>query len=86
METPITKESLLIYGMKPDHTGFFTLSKTIADANGDLDKMAIAVDHSRNVAQLCLALPDGSTLYLNVKSIEELQAFENCIQSYEPNF
>jgi hypothetical protein len=40
----------------------------------------------RNSTEICLSLPDGGILYLNVQSIEELKAFEKAIGSYEPTY
>mgnify|MGYP003435836453 FL=1 len=93
----ITKESLLEYGMietKGDESLLFPMKKVISvknhldeemeeDEDGEL---AICITRLRNQVELCLSMPDGSILYLAPKSIEDLQAFERCIESYEPVF
>lgn len=52
----------------------------------DEGELAICVTQMRNKAELCLLLPDGALIFLYVKTIEELKAFEKCIASYEPNY
>ena len=84
----ITKESLISYGMKVTDDELFPLKKGIGitDENEDeedVGELAICVTVMRNESELCLSMPDGSLLYLNVESIEELVAFEKCIGSFE---
>ncbi len=73
----------------------FPLKKVISIANentyqeeeeGEEDEgeLAICVTLLRNQSELCLAMPGGSILYLVPESIEQLQAFESCIESFEP--
>lgn len=85
----ITEEQLIEFGMiKTVGDPIESMRKVIsvADEDADLGEMAICVTHMRNQPELCLMLPDGSCLYLNCETIEELKTFENCIQSWEPSF
>lgn len=88
----ITKGSLISFGMKEtegDEKMLFPMKKVISIPNenpeADEGELAICVTQMRNIAELCLMLPDGC-IYLAAESIEELQIFEKCIASYEPNF
>lgn len=93
MKTPITKESLIAYGMKVN-TGFeghvFPMEKIISiredDEKEGIGHMSILINRSNNSDQLCLWLPDGACIYLAIDNIEQLEAFEKCIASWEPNF
>ncbi len=90
----ITKENLINhFGMvetQGDEKLMFPLKKVISvpneDAEEDEGELAICVTTMRNKSELCLSMPDGSVLYLAPQSIEDLQAFERCIESYEPVF
>lgn len=90
----ITKENLINhFGMvetEGDEQIIFPLKKVISipneDAEEDEGELAICITRMRNQAELCLSMPDGSVLYLAPQSIEDLQAFERCIESYEPVF
>lgn len=89
MKTLITKESLLKYGMKEvtgDEKLLIPMKKVLSKSDEDGTEMGICVTNLRNRNELCLLLPDGGCLYLWVKTIEELEAFEKCILSYEPNY
>ncbi len=84
----ITKENLLKYGMVENTGGdstIFPLIKTIGK-DDEVGELSIAITRMRNSPELCLLLPDGATLYLNIKTIDELEAFEKCIAEYEPNY
>ena len=86
----ITKENLINhFGMvetEGDEQIIFPLKKVISipneDAEEDEGELAICITRMRNQAELCLSMPDGSVLYLAPQSIEDLQAFERCIESY----
>lgn len=89
----ITKENLITFGMKEtegDEKMIFPMKKVISIPNEDADEdegeLAICVTQMRNASELCLTLPDGSCIYLAAESIEDLQTFEKCIASYEPNY
>jgi hypothetical protein len=89
----ITKENLITFGMKEtegDEKMIFPMKKVISIQNEDADEdegdLAICVTQMRNASELCLMLPDGACIYLDVQSIEDLQTFEKCIASYEPNY
>lgn len=89
----ITKENLITFGMKEtegDEKMIFPMKKVISIPNEDADEdegeLAICVTQMRNVSELCLMLPDGACIYLAAESIEDLQTFEKCIASYEPNY
>ena len=89
----ITKENLITFGMK-ETEGYkkmiFPMKKVISIPNEDADEdegeLAICVTQMRNASELCLMLPDGACIYLAAESIEDLQTFEKCIASYEPNY
>jgi hypothetical protein len=82
--TPITKESLIAFGMKATENPAVSLEKVLAE--GEDGRLSIAVTHYRNVPEISLVMPGGHMLYIGVSSIDELQAFEKCILSYEPNY
>ena len=89
----ITKENLIAFGMKEtegDEKMIFPMKKVISIPNEDADEdegeLAICVTQMRNASELCLMLPDGACIYLAAESIEDLQTFEKCIASYEPNY
>jgi hypothetical protein len=87
--TLITKESLLKYGMQEvtdESKMIIPMKKVLTSSSEDGTEMAICVTNLRNKSELCLMLPDGSCLYLWVKTIEELQIFEHCILLYESNY
>ncbi len=100
--TEITKDSLLAYGMKEtegDEALLFPLKKIISvGANDDSDEddeenyqddegeLAICLTQMRNAPELCLMMPDGACLYLSIGNIEELEAFEKCVESWEANY
>lgn len=85
----ITKEQLIEFGMKEtegDSAIIFPMAKVISIPQDDQadDELSICVTQLRNQTEICLKLPDGSTLYLCPENIEELKTFEKCIESYEP--
>lgn len=89
----ITKENLITFGMKEtegDEKMIFPMKKVISIPNEDADEdegeLVICVTQMRNASELCLMLPDGACIYLAAESIEDLQTFEKCIASYEPNY
>lgn len=92
MRTPITKESLIAYGMQETGDPVVPLKKIISvdedDVPNDDDQphMAICVSRYRNADELTLSLPNAGLLYLNIGSIEELKTFEETIQMWEPEF
>lgn len=86
----ITKENLIEFGMKEttgDSKIIFPMEKVISIPNDEIDgELAICLTRMRNREEFCLMLPDGSCLYLNVNSMEDLRTFEKCIESWEPNY
>jgi hypothetical protein len=85
----ITKKQLIEFGMretKGDERLFHPMKKIISVSNEENQELSICVTSMRNVEELCLFLPDGSTLYLMPKTITELKIFEKCIESWEPNY
>ena len=83
----ITKKQLLDYGMvEQEQPTVFPMSKDISDENDDGETICIAVTTLRNTQEFCLVLPGGHILYLNINSMEELQAFEQSINAYEPPY
>lgn len=86
----ITKENLIGFGMiqtEGDEKLMFPMKKVISIPNEDDEdkgELAICLTRLRNQTELCLSMPDGNVLYLAPESIEDLQAFEKCIESYEP--
>jgi hypothetical protein len=92
-KTIINKENLILYGMtenKGDGSFIMPMEKVISVPNEDADEdegdLAICVTTMRNSTEICLRLPDGAVIYLNVQSIEQLKAFEKCIGCYEPPY
>lgn len=90
----ITKESLIAFGMKEtegDEKLLFPMKKVISIPNEDAvedeeqGELAICVTQMRNKSELCFMMPDGC-IYLSVQSIEDLEAFERCIGTYEPHY
>jgi len=91
MKTIINKENLILYGMTEVGCSFVTpMKKVISVPNEDEEdnegELSICLTNMRNTTEICLSLPDGGILYLNVQSIEQLKAFEKCIGSYEPTY
>lgn len=93
MKTIINKENLILYGMTETGDSTFPMQKVISVPDEDSDpdyeaegELAICLTNMRNSTEICLSLPGGSILYLNVQSIEQLKAFEKCIGSYEPPY
>ena len=83
----ITKEQLLEFGMKEaksDAAMIFPMEKLLSKQKSeDGGRFALCVTRLRNITELCLVMPDTSIIYLNVRTIEELKAFEKCIGSWE---
>lgn len=88
MNTLITKESLIEFGMVEPEDHFeaqiYPLSKTIIETEDG--NVQLLVSRMRNADEICLMLPAGDMLYLNVQTIEQLRTFELAISEYEPNF
>lgn len=84
----ITKDQLRDFGMKEteDVEKMFTPMKKVISVPNDEGELAICVTNQRNVAELCLILPDGGCLYLSPESMDDLKIFEKCITSYEPAY
>jgi hypothetical protein len=88
MSTEITKESLLEYGMKEYDNVLFPMQKNLSENENENQEegiLAICITQMRNITEICLLMPNGNIIFLNVNSIEELQQFENCIESYDSN-
>jgi len=84
----ITKESLIKYGMKETGNIACPLEKVISvepDEDGGYLAISLTLYYSGSM-QLTLMMPGGAAIYLNIRSIEELEAFEKCIAVYEPNY
>ena len=88
-------DDLLGFGMtKNEDNHFMPYSKKISldpeplddddDDNDELAIMEIGAYLGRNQYEFVLSLPDGSMLYLAIKSIEDLNNFEKFILEYEP--
>ena len=80
----ITKEQLIEYGFKPTLDPVSTHQKIIGE-NED-GRLVLVVTWERNVAELALSLPDGGMLFLRPTSLEHLHIFEQCIESWSPNY
>lgn len=89
METStITKEQLLEFGMTETEgieVHITPLRKIIGKPeDSENGTLAIVITREYNTNALALKLPDGSTLFLNCNTIEELKAFEKCIGMWTP--
>ncbi len=95
MKTPITKESLIEFGMvvtnEEDPLRFIYPLEKVLTSENDPDnedavlKMSLVITNERNSSELALILPSGDTLFLGgIESIEELKIFEKAITSFEP--
>ena len=78
----ITKEDLKSIGMNPTLDPVIKYEKIIGE--GEDGKLAIVLTSERNVLELALSMPDGSMLYLRPQTIDHLQIFESCIESWSP--
>jgi hypothetical protein len=85
----LTKQDLIKFGMietTGDEKIIFPMKKVISIAEDNEDgELAICVTMENNVPELVLATPEGK-LYLNIATLEELQAFERFIDGWEPNY
>lgn len=86
----ITKEQLIEFGMTETEgieVHITPLRKVIGKSedteHGDL---SIVITREYNTDALALKLPDGGTLFLTCKTIEELKAFEKCIGMWTPAY
>ncbi|MGK0174056.1 MAG: hypothetical protein ACI9AT_000419 [Ulvibacter sp.] len=84
VKTLITSDSLKDFGMKlTTEDPIFPMRKTISIGDKEDGEIMIAITKMRNKPELCLSLPDGAIIYLNIQTIEELEAFEKCIESWD---
>jgi hypothetical protein len=93
METIITKESLLNFGMiETDESEriFFPMKKVLSikseneEYEEDEPEISIAITRMRNEEEFVLILPDGM-VFINPEFIEDLEAFEKMILEYQSN-
>lgn len=80
MKTPITKESLLKFGMTLTEDPVIPMSKIITE--GD-EEVSIAVTRYFNCDQLALVINGVGQLLLDVKSIEDLEAIERLAPKFD---
>ncbi len=87
--TPINRQTLIQFGMKPTNDPVIPLTKDLISDEWKRDNpeecdnvtLAISLTQERNTPELALFTSDG-VLFLRPRSIEDLKAFERCIESY----
>lgn len=87
--TEITNEALIAAGWKETGDGVSPLRKVLSDLeenDPDDGEIALNVHWMYNVPMIALSLPDGALLNINVESMEQLEAFEKMIHSYDPPY
>lgn len=83
----INKEDLIEYGFENVDLPAFPYVKYLSEPNGEKEEpLKLVVTNLRNVPEFALMLPSGNTLFLRVKSLEQLKVFEESIESWEPYY
>jgi hypothetical protein len=83
--TTITMDQLLANGWKKSKDYVLFAKKTIG-RDKELGTLDLILHNYSNSPVFALSLPDGAMVNINPATIEELNAFEKLILSYEPNF
>ena len=83
----INEQDLLDYGFEENEDfPLCPFEKRISEPHEGSGRLSIVVTHERNQGEFALKMPDGSTLFLQVENLEQLEDFEKSIQSWEPNY
>lgn len=81
MKTKITKESLLKFGMVETNDPAIKLSKVLVN-DGEVE-MRLQLTWHRNSDEFTLYIDDYGLLYINATCIEDLEAIERLVSSFE---
>jgi hypothetical protein len=81
----ITMEQLLANKWK-QQTGPVIFASKVLGKNKKIGNLELILHNYHNTPMFALFLPNGAMVNINPASIEELNAFEKMILSYEPNF
>lgn len=84
-ESTITPEQLTANGWKKSKDPAVPWKKRIGRSK-DVGVLALIVHRWNGTPMFAISLPDGAIVNINPGSIDELNAFEKMILSYEPNW
>lgn len=83
MKTEITKESLEKFGMVIDPDSPISPAKKVFVENDGDAKLTLAVTRYRNCDEFAIVIDGVGQIYLNINSIEDLEAVEKLISTFD---